>query len=107
VVTHQAPTDWSHPDAPFTFVTDGLRSAIAQAQAFAGTRDVSLTAGNLAGQALNAGLIDEVSISLVPVVFDAGVRFFGDYSAPAVLLENPTVVQGDRVTHLHYRVRKP
>jgi hypothetical protein len=42
VVTHQAPGDWSHPDAPFTFVTDGLRSAIAQAQVFAGHRDVAL-----------------------------------------------------------------
>jgi hypothetical protein len=42
VVTHQAPGDWSQPDAPFTFVTDGLRSAIPQAQVFAGHRDVAL-----------------------------------------------------------------
>ncbi len=43
VVTHQPPTDWPYPDAPFTFVTDGLNSAIAQAQAAAGDRDVSIT----------------------------------------------------------------
>lgn len=58
VVTHEAPTDWPHPDAPFTFVTDGLGSAIEQARTFAGDREVSLTAGDLTGQALAAGLVD-------------------------------------------------
>jgi len=106
VVTHQPPTDWPHPDAPFTFVTDGLPSAIAQARAFARSRDVSLTAGNLTGQAIAAGLIDELSVSLVPVVFASGVRFFGDYAGPALMLDNPRVIQGDRVTHLHYQVRQ-
>ena len=107
VGTHQAPTDWNFPDAPFTFVTDGVRSAVAQAQAFAGDKDVSLSAGNIGGQALEAGLVDEVRVDLVPVVFGAGVRFFGDYAGSPLLLENPQVVQGDRVTHLHYRLRKP
>jgi dihydrofolate reductase len=107
VVTHQPPVGWPFPGAPFTFVTDGLVSAIAQARAFAGSRDVALTAGNLTGQALAAGLVDEVSVNLVPVVFGSGVRFFGDYADSPVLLDNPQVVQGDRVTHLHYRVRKP
>jgi dihydrofolate reductase len=106
VVTHQAPADWPFPDAPFTFVTDGVASAIAKAKAFAGDRDVALTAGNLTGQALAAGLVDELSVSLVPVVFGSGVRFFGDYAGSPVLLDNPQVVQGDRVTHLHYRVSK-
>jgi dihydrofolate reductase len=107
VVTHRAPADWPHPDAPFTFVTDGLPSAIAQAQAFAQDSNVAITAGDLTGQAIAAGLVDEVSISLVPVVFGAGVRFFGDYAASPVLLGNPQVVEGDRVTHLHYHVHKP
>lgn len=57
---------------------DGLPSAIAQARAFARSRDVTLTAGNLTGQAIAAGLVDELSVSLVPVVFGSGVRFFGD-----------------------------
>jgi dihydrofolate reductase len=105
VVTHQAPTDWDFPDAPFTFVTDGVRSAVAQAKAFAGDLDVAVSAGNIGGQALEAGLIDEVSVDLVPVVLGAGVRFFGDYAGSPLLLENPRVVQGDRVTHLHYRLR--
>jgi dihydrofolate reductase len=105
VVTHRPPTYWPYPDAPFTFVTDGLHSALAQAQAVAGERDVSITPGTIAGQAFAAGLIDEVRIDLVPVVFGAGVRFFGDYSGSPFLLENPDIVQGNRVTHLHYRVR--
>jgi dihydrofolate reductase len=105
VVTHQAPTDWDFPNAPFTFVTDGVRSAVAQAKAFAGDMDVAVSAGNIGGQALEAGLIDEVSLDLVPVVLGAGVRFFGDYAGSPLLLENPRVVPGDRVTHLHYRLR--
>jgi dihydrofolate reductase len=106
VVTHQPPADWPYPDAPFTFVTDGLPSAIAQAQAVAGDRDVSITPGNIAGQAFQAGLIDEVRIDLVPVVLGAGVRYFGDYAGSPLLLDDPRIVQGDRVTHLHYRLRK-
>jgi dihydrofolate reductase len=106
VVTHQPPADWPYPDAPFTFVTDGLPSALAQAQAVAGDRDVSITPGNIAGQAFQAGLIDEIRVDLVPVVFGAGVRYFGDYAGSPLLLDDPQIVQGDRVTHLHYRLRK-
>jgi dihydrofolate reductase len=106
VVTHQPPAGWPFPDAPYTFVTDGLASAITRARAFAGDRNVALTAGNLTGQAIAAGLVDELSVSLVPVVFGAGVRFFGDYSGTPAMLDDPWVVPGDRVTHLHYRVRK-
>jgi dihydrofolate reductase len=108
VVTHRVPTEWveSHPDAPFTFVTDGVASALIQAQAVAGDRDVSITAGDMAGQALAAGRVDELRVDLAPVLLGTGVRYFGDFTGAEQLLENPTVVQGDRVTHLHYRVRK-
>jgi dihydrofolate reductase len=102
-VTHQPPTNWNFPDAPFTFVTDGLGSAVAQATAFAGDKDISVSPGPIGGQAIEAGLVDEVRVDLVPVVFGAGVRYSGDYAGPPLPLENPQVVQGDRVTHLHYR----
>jgi dihydrofolate reductase len=105
VVTHRPPAGWDFPDAPFTFVTDGVGSAVAQAKAFAGNRDVSVSAGNVGGQALAAGLVDELQVDLVPVVLGAGVRFFGDYAGATLLLDNPEVVQGDRVTHLRYRLR--
>jgi len=106
VVTHQPPTDWDFPDAPFTFVTDGVRSAVAQAKAYASDKSVSVSPGDIGGQAVAAGLVDEVRVDLVPVVFGAGVRYFGDYAGSPLLLENPRVVQGDRVTHLHYRLRR-
>jgi dihydrofolate reductase len=108
VVTHRVPTEWieNHPDAPFTFVTDGVASAITKAQAVAGDRVVSLTAGDMAGQALAEGLVDELRVDLVPVLLGTGVRYFGDLTGAEHLLENPTVVEGDRVTHLHYRLRK-
>jgi dihydrofolate reductase len=106
VVTHEPPTDWPFPEAPFTFVTDGLASAIAQAKAAAGDKDVSLTGGNLLGQALAAGLVDELQVDLVPVVFGTGIRFFGGYDGTPALLDDPQIVQGDRVTHLRYRVRR-
>jgi dihydrofolate reductase len=105
VLTHEPPTDWPYPDAPFTFVTEGLEHAIAQAKAAAGDRDVSLTAGSLTGQALQAGLVDELRVDLVPVLFGAGVPFFGTFKGAQQLLDDPQIVQGDRVTHLHYRMQ--
>jgi dihydrofolate reductase len=106
VVTHEPPTGWPFPEAPFTFVTDGLASAIGKAKAAAGDRDVSLTGGTLLGQALAAGLVDEVQVDLVPVVFGTGVRFFGAFGGPPVLLGDPRIAAGDRVTHLRFEVRK-
>ena len=109
VVTHEAPTDWAYRDtAPFTFVTDGVGSAIERAKAFAGDRDVSVSAGQIGGQALREGLIDQVVLNLVPVVLGSGRPFFDTGSmAEPVLLEDPrTIVQGSRVTHLVYDVRR-
>jgi dihydrofolate reductase len=107
VVTHSVPTDWEYADsAPFTFVTDGVASAITQAKAVAGPdRIVSLNGGDVGGQAFAAGLVDELDVALVPVVFGSGKRFLGDHDGQ-VLLDDPVVVPGERVTHLRYRVRK-
>lgn len=108
VVTHEVPTDWAHLDtAPFTFVTDGVRSAIEQARSFAGDRDVSVTAGDVGGQALRLGLIDRVVLNLVPAVLGSGRPFFGTGGlAEPVLFEDPLIVQGRRVTHLVYDVTR-
>jgi dihydrofolate reductase len=103
VVTHQPPAGWPFPDAPFTFV-NGIEEAITRAKEHAGNHDVAVTGGNLTGQALAAGLVDEIAYNVVPVLFGTGIKFFGAYVGPQVLLDNPRVVQGDRVTHLHYRV---
>lgn len=106
VVTHEPPTDWPFPDAPFTFVTDGVAAAIAQAKTFAGDRDIAVSAGSVGGQAIAAGLVDEVHLNLVPARLGSGVRFFGDEPGATALLEDPEVIPGHRVTHLMYRVHK-
>ena len=66
---------------------------------------MALNAGDLTGQAIAAGLVNELAVNLVPVVFGSGVRFFGGYAGQPVLLDDPQIVPGDRVTHLRYRVR--
>ncbi|MBO2448919.1 dihydrofolate reductase family protein [Actinomadura barringtoniae] len=104
VVTHNVPTDWPHPDAPFTFVTDGVESAVRQAQKAAGDSYVSIAAGNVGRQALEAGLVDEVRVELVPVFLGGGTRFADDIAGAPVALGNPRVIEGDRVTHLQYPV---
>jgi dihydrofolate reductase len=110
VVTHQVPTDWvdTHPDAPFTFVTDGVEAAVAKAKDIAGDRVVAVTGGTIAGQCLELGLLDEVAVDLVPVLMGEGNRaFFGRLSPQDVLLGDPTVsIQGDRVTHLVFPVQR-
>ena len=67
---------------------------------------MSLTAGQLLGQALQEGLVDEIRIDLIPVIFGTGIPYFGGYDGAQQLLENPTVVHGDRVTHLSYDLRR-
>ncbi len=108
VVTHHVPDGWvdAHPDAPFSFVTDGVEAAIACAKELAGDRVVTVAGGDIARQCLDLGLLDEVAVDLVPVVMGEGNRpFFGALSSQDVLLGDPTVcIQGDRVTHLVFPV---
>lgn len=92
VVTHAAPQDWEFADtAPFTFVTDGVGSAIEQAREVAGDRIVDVAAGDVGGQALRLGLIDQVAMNVVPVVFGAGRPFFGSADGE-VTLNTPSLV---------------
>lgn len=106
VVSHSVPAGWPRVDAPFTFVTDGVESAVARARAVAIENDVSVAGPNVVQQCLNAGLLDEVRVELVPVLLGRGIRFFDNVERPPVMLDGPTVIEGDRVTHLGYRVRR-
>lgn len=104
VVTHRPqPEDWDL-EAPFCFV-EGVEAAVATAQELAGDRIVEVAAGDVGGQVLAAGLIDEVRMDVVPVVLGSGKRYFGPVDAQH-LLEDPEVVQDDRVLHLRYQVRR-
>jgi dihydrofolate reductase len=105
VVTHEAPTSWEFADtAPFTFVTDGVESALAQAREVAGDRIVDVAAGDVGGQALRLGLVDQVVMNVVPVVFGAGRPFFGGAQGEVALAGPSLVAQGHGVTHLLYDV---
>lgn len=106
VVTHTQPTDWAYLEsAPFKFV-DGLERAIDVATADAAGKDITITGGDLTGQALALGLVDELRVELTPVILGAGIDFFGEYAGSPILLDDPEIVPGNRVTHLHYRVRR-
>jgi dihydrofolate reductase len=110
VVTHQVPTRWvrDHPDAPFEFVTDGVAAAVTRAQQIAGDGTVAVTAGTIAGQCLQLGLLDEVAIDLVPVVMGGGRTFFAGMPIADVPLGDPTVcIASERVVHLRMPVRRP
>ena len=105
VVTHRpSPEGWD-TEAPFHFV-DGVEAAMALAQELAGERIVEVAAGNVGGQVLAAGLVDEVRMDVVPVVFGSGKRFFGAVDAQHLLEDPDVVITSDRVLHLRYRVRR-
>ncbi|MFG1922234.1 dihydrofolate reductase family protein [Cryptosporangium sp. NPDC048952] len=105
VVTHRPPPESWDPAAPFHFV-GGVEAAVATAQELAGDRVVEVAAGDVGGQALAAGLVDEVRMDVVPVVFGSGKRFFGSVDAQHLLADPDVVIQGDRVLHLRYPVRR-
>ena len=107
VVTHRVPTDWvdAHPEAPFHFVTDGVEAAVAMAQEIAGERTVAVTAGTIARQCLELGLLDAVAVDLVPVVMGKGRPYFGELAIDDARLGDPTIcIPGNRVTHLVFPV---
>ena len=109
VVTHRVPTEWvaKHPQAPFEFVTDGVAAAVARAQEIAGARTVAVTAGTIATQCLQLGLLDYVAIDLVPVLLGGGRPFFPGLNGVEVLLGDPEVcIPSTRVTHLRMPVRR-
>jgi dihydrofolate reductase len=104
VVTHTIPQEWVYEGSPFTFVTDGVESAIAQAKEVAGEKNVVISTPNIMQQCLKAGLLDEISLDLVPILLGDGIRLFDNLGATPVELEQLRVVQGTGVTHLSFRV---
>ena len=107
VVTHEKRDPWERPGGTtFHFVNDGIGSALDQARAAAGDRDVRIAGGGATIlEYLNAGLVDEFSIALSPVLFGAGVRLFDGVDASRVGLEPVRSEPSSRVTHLTYAVR--
>jgi dihydrofolate reductase len=107
VVTHRPPPDdWPADNEAIRFVHDGVESAIEQAKAAAGDKTVALATPTVTRAAYKAGLLDGLSVHLVPVLLGDGIPWFAGISDEPVALEGPRVVAGHGVTHLHYRVPK-
>ena len=106
VVTHTVPQEWAYEGSPFTFVTDGVESAVEQAKALAGDKDIAVGAASIAQQCIRAGLLDEIHIDLVPVLLGNGVRLFDHLDTEPIELERTRVIDAPGVTHLTFRVVK-
>lgn len=104
IVTHTIPPEWAGEGSPFTFVTDGVASAIRQAKQAAGDKNVSVSTASIMQQCLRLGLLDEINISVIPILLGGGVRLFENIGTAPVELERIRVVQAPGVTHLGFRV---
>ena len=107
VVTHEKRDPWERPGGTtFYFVNDGIESALEQARAVSDNRDIRISGGGeTILEYLNAGLIDEFTIALSPVLFGAGIRLFEGIDASRVALEVIRSEPTERATHLTYAVR--
>jgi dihydrofolate reductase len=105
VVTHRAPDDAAERWPNTTFV-EGVEAAITKAKQIAGDHDVTIASPNIIRQALDLGLVDEVCVSLVPVLFGEGIPYFSKLDRGHQLLDDPVVIQGRRALHLRYPVRR-
>jgi dihydrofolate reductase len=107
VITHHARAPLPmQGGTTFHFVTDGIESALAKARAAAGDKDIVIGGGaSVARQYLAAGHVDEINITLAPILLGSGERLF-DQLGTGLQLEQVRVIDAPGVTHLRYRVRK-
>jgi dihydrofolate reductase len=98
--------EWVYEGSPFTFVTNGVESAVEQAKVVAGDKNVAVGAASIAQQCIEAGLLDEIHIDPVPVLLGGGVRLFEHLGPKAIELESTRVIEAPSVTHLTFRVVK-
>ncbi len=106
VLTHNIPKEWIKPGSPFTFVTDGVESAIEKARQIAGDKNVVIGAPSVVQQCLQAGLLDEIHIDLAPVLLFEGIRLFDHLGIEPVDLQTVEVTATPDVIHLTFRVVK-
>jgi dihydrofolate reductase len=92
----------------FTFVTDGIESAIEQARAAAGDKDVAVAGGgNLVRQVIRAGLLDQLELHVTPVLLGDGMRLFDAADVAAIELVPTRVIDTPETTHIRYQVNGP
>jgi dihydrofolate reductase len=106
IVTHNVPEEWVYEGSPFTFVTDGVESAIRQAKQAAGDKDVVICTASILQQCLNLGLMDEIHLDVAPLLLGNGVRLFDCLDIKPIQLERIRVIEAPGVTHMGFRVVK-
>jgi dihydrofolate reductase len=106
VVTHHIPDQVPVADPPYTFVTDGITSAVRQALAAAAGKDVRVMGASIVQQCLRNGLLDELTIELVPALLGRGIRLLDGLEPDAAAMEVVRVVNAPGVTHLTYQILK-
>ena len=106
VLTHEQREPWQHgASTTFHFVDTTIEDAVEQAKAAAGGKDVRIQGGaNVIQQALNAGIVDEFTVHVAPVVIGSGIRLFDGLDRGRFSVEATDVVPSRGVTHLHYTV---
>lgn len=104
VVTHEAPDSYLEKDTVFTFVTDGVESAVQQAKEAAKDKNVSIGTASIAQQCIRAGLLDEMHLHVAPILLGKGIRLFDQIGTEQIELESQKVTDGSDVTHLKYRL---
>jgi len=105
VVSHSIPNDT--PGGGVYIFADGIETALETAKKAAGDKDVAIMGGgNIAAQFIKLGLVDEISIHLVPVLFGSGIRLFEHLDSKHIPLETVEVIETAEAIHLRFRIVK-
>ena len=105
VVSHSVPEGWPRQGVPFHFAAS-VEEGVALAKEIAGDRIVAVATPSMTQQCLNLGLLDVLRVNLAPVLMGDGIPWFANLAKAPVMLEDPEVQEGQRVTHLTYKVRR-
>ncbi len=106
IVTHNVPPEWVYEGSPFTFITDGVESAVRRAKKAAGDKDVVICTASILQQCLNAGLMDEIHLDVAPLLLGKGVRLFDHLNIDPIQLERIRAIEAPGVTHIGFRIAK-
>ncbi len=105
IVSHSVPEGWPREDVPFHFVRS-VEEAVELARKIAGDKIAAVASPSITQQCLNLGVLDVLRVNLAPVLLGDGIRWFANLENTPVMLQDPEVETGQRVTHLTYPVRK-
>jgi dihydrofolate reductase len=106
VLTHTIPQEWAYEGSPFTFVTEGIEAAVEKTRQIARDKNIGVGGADVTRQCIRLGLLDEISIDLVPVLLGQGVRLFEYLGIEPIELESTGVSEAPGVIHLNFRVCK-